>query len=191
MNCSLVVHAQEIFHDTGSVCNHENMEVNAGGWYADQNQGPFSIHKKESWGDDMVVAWIVLDELDEKVVMDVIPKTHKMYDPTQRWNMTEYYKAWEYFETEQISNGEMDGHMKRLHVHPGDIVLFQGLVFHRVIKSSKCKYGECRRITIRYLNADITTWRNDVGPSVWPFISQLAQPGKLIRKKKFQKFRVH
>ena len=74
----------------------------------------------------------------------------------------------------------MHGSIHRPHIKRGNVVFLRGLAFHIVIKSGACKYGACRRVTIRYLDGDITKWRQDGKPSVWPFISQFAHSGKLV-----------
>ena len=45
-----------------------------------------------------------------------------------------------------------------------------------------CRLDTCRRITVRYVDGEVTRWRNDIPPSIWPIIKMIAEPGELVNK---------
>lgn len=181
-NLSSVVYSQEIFHDTPFECVNRTSPNNVGDWHSDQTQSPFSIEKKNTYGDNMVVAWIALDNLKDKITLDVMTGSHLLYNPigNSRWNITEYYDFWRDMDQIKIPSGSLNHTIKRITLLPGDVLLFQGLTFHRVVKTINCKLGSCRRITVRYLNGENTKWRSDIPSSWWPFIYNFQKPDKLI-----------
>lgn len=148
--------------------------------HSDMNQTPFSIEKSiDAYGDNMVVAWIGLDELDNKISMQLYDNTHKIYNTSESWDPYTYCKLWNEYETDNITNNNYKSQNVELHI--GDVALFQGLTFHRVLKNiSKCELNTCRRITIRYVDGMNTKWRTDVPDSMWPFIQELGNPGKYV-----------
>ena len=65
----------DIIHATTSHCGNESV----GAAHSDHNQSPFSIEKRDNFGDNMVVAWIALDELGE-ITMDLFPGSPRAFD---------------------------------------------------------------------------------------------------------------
>ena len=35
---------------------------------------------------------------------------------------------------------------------------------------------------MRYVDGEVTRWRNDIPPSIWPIIKMIAEPGELVNK---------
>lgn len=194
-----VVYADDILHSSSPACVGENV-CNA---HSDQNQAPFSIERNNNFGDNMVVAWIAVDSLDDLITMEVFENTHNAFDKNitsgftasntatrPDWNHEKYCEWWADVDNHKrcISVNDTtrkdDGSYYRPHqvrLNAGDVALFQGLTFHRVIKSSNCTLETCRRVTIRYVNGEKTRWRTDVAGSIWPYISEIQRPGELIK----------
>lgn len=78
-------------------------------------------------------------------------------------------------------NGEKFGIRKEvINLEVGDVAFFQGLTFHRVIKTNKCELDTCRRVTVRYVDGEVTKWRDDIPQSKWPFIQHMSTPGHSV-----------
>jgi len=172
------LYAMDIFHSTTPHCGNESV----GKSHSDHNQSPFSIEKNRNFGDNMLVAWIALDRLDE-ITMDLFPGSHRAFDEDVKldaWSEPAYCNWWQ-MQEERDRFTYLSSNSQRINLEPGDVALFQGLTFHQVRKTANCKLETCRRITVRYLNGDVTRWRDDVEhESVWPIVRRLgASPGEL------------
>ena len=127
----------------------------------------------------MVVAWIAIDELTN-ITMDLYEGTHKQYSNTHDiWNPYEYCSEWKNI-LSRISQDKYKTH--KIELKPGDVVFFQGLTFHRVKKTKGCRLDTCRRITVRYVDGEVTRWRDDIMPSIWPIIKLKSEPGLLVNR---------
>lgn len=80
MNTDVVMYSQDIIHSTTSHCfNIANQtHVAASRAHSDMNQAPYSIERKRVFGDNMVVAWIALDNLDH-ITMELYDQTHTLF----------------------------------------------------------------------------------------------------------------
>lgn len=174
MDTNVVLYSQDIIHATTSHCPSDGV----GRTHSDQNQGPFSIEKKKNYGDNMVVAWVAVDPLDY-INMELFNKSHRTYgDEHQSWHPQDYCKFWEDY---LLTLDGIDGPGVNISMKPGDVAFFQGLTFHRVRKNvHKCYLDTCRRVTIRYIDGEVTRWRDDIPPSKWPIISSVIKPGSPI-----------
>ena len=134
---------------------------------------------KKNHGDNMVVAWIAIDELTN-ITMDIYEDTHTTYSKKYKtWNPYEYCEEWKTI-LSGIKQRKYITH--QIELKPGDVALFQGLTFHRVRKTKGCRLDTCRRITVRYVDGEVTRWRNDIEASKWPIIRMLQEPGELVNK---------
>ena len=127
----------------------------------------------------MVVAWIAIDELTN-ITMDIYEGTHTTYSKNNKiWNPYDYCSEWKSI----LSDIKQDRYTTHhIELKPGDVALFQGLTFHRVRKTKGCRLDTCRRITVRYVDGEVTRWRSDIEPSKWPIIKMLQEPGELVNK---------
>ena len=127
----------------------------------------------------MVVAWIAIDELNN-ITMDIYEDTHTTYSSKHKtWNPYDYCAEWKSI----LSDIKQDKYVThKIELKPGDVALFQGLTFHRVRKTRGCRLDTCRRVTVRYVDGEVTRWRNDIEPSKWPIIKMLQEPGELVNK---------
>ena len=92
----------------------------------------FSYFFQKNHGDNMVVAWIAIDELTN-ITMDLYAGTHKEYSENHNsWNPYEYCSEWKKILT-NIEDEKYVTH--KIELRPGDVALFQGLTFHRVKKT--------------------------------------------------------
>eukprot|EP01084_Bolivina_argentea_P284927 488464_1 len=188
MNTDVILYSQDIIHSTTSHCFEQSNKTHiaASRAHSDQNQSPYSIEKKLNvFGDNMIVMWIALDNLDH-ITMEMFDKTHKLFtNNNNKWNPYKYCDLWRDIEHDMDSTNttptKLFGIEKEIiNLNVGDVALFQGLTFHRVIKTNKCKLDTCRRVTIRYVDGQVTKWRDDVPKSKWPFIQQMSRPGQLV-----------
>ena len=135
------------------------------------------LRTQKNHGDNMVVAWIAIDELTN-ITMDIYEGTHLTYSNLHKsWNPFKYCSEWDNIVAD-IEHEKYNTH--RIELKPGDVVFFQGLAFHRVRKTRGCKLDTCRRITVRYVDGEVTRWRNDIPPSIWPTIKMFSDPGKSV-----------
>ena len=178
MDAKKALYSMDIFHATTHHCGNESV----GQSHSDHNQSPFSIEKKKNYGDNMVVAWIALDELKD-ITMDLFPGSHQAFDEetgAEVWSEPAYCEWWKKADAASRFS-YLNGNSQRINLKPGDVALFQGLTFHQVRKSAKCKLDTCRRITIRYVDGATTRWRDDIDQrSVWPIVQRIGGiPGEI------------
>ena len=128
----------------------------------------------------MVIAWIPVDDLEGNVAMDVHKGTHTAYsnryefwDPYDHCSVAKDIKS-------KCQNEEFEKH--RIHVRPGDVAFLHGLAFHEVTRSCGCDTLTCRRLTLRYIDAAVTRWRDDIPPLEFPIIRMYADRGKLVNE---------
>ena len=127
----------------------------------------------------MVVAWIAIDELTN-ITMDIYEDTHTTYSKNHDlWDPNEYCSEWKHILSDIKQNKYVSHHIELM---PGDVALFQGLTFHRVRKTKGCRLDTCRRITVRYVDGEVTRWRKDIPPSKWPIIKMVAEHGELVNR---------
>ena len=129
----------------------------------------------------MVVAWLAVDELEGNVALDIYKGTHATYS-----NKYKYWNSMEYCSEEKNIKSKIDhdGYDKeRIILKPGDVALFQGLTFHNAVKTCGCNIDTCRRITLRYVDGEVTRWRDDIPSMKWPPIRMMAEPGELVNRK--------
>lgn len=170
---------QDIFHHSKAECFPNGSDHQEGIIHSDMNQMALSIERTRNWGDNMAIAWIALDDLDESTVgFEVFPKSHKWIDAYGNFTFENFCEMDNKVKNKAASGGA-DLRKKNVLMKPGDVLFFQGLTYHRVSKNRKCEIDSCRRITIRYVDADITSWREDLEkyPS-WPFISYFTKGGR-------------
>lgn len=163
-----VMYAQDIIHTTYDECFPENVNVTTGRMHSDGNQGAFSLNKKYNWGDNLAISWIALDKLDH-IDFQVYPRSHKWIDPYGNFTFDNFCRM-----DHDVRSLENDHTFEtvRVHMNPGDVLFFQGLTYHAVSKHRECEIDTCRRVTIRYVDGEVTSWRDDLQVnSVWPFIS--------------------
>jgi hypothetical protein len=107
----------------------------------------------------MVVAWIAIDELTN-ITMDIYEDTHTTYSKNHDfWDPLEYCSEWKNI-LNNIKQKKYVNH--NIELMPGDVAFFQGLTFHRVRKTKGCRLDSCRRITVRYVDGEVTRWRKDI-----------------------------
>lgn len=166
-----------ILHSTLRECFSESEQMKVrGNTHSDQNQGVYSIERKRTIGDNMLVTWTALDRLDKETIsLEVWPKSHKWQDEQygSRFNESNYCTIYT-----DMMNNTLNGAAHptlpsvSLTLNPGDVLFFQGFTFHRITKSSACSAKTCRRITTRYVRGEDTAWRNHVlETTTWPFAS--------------------
>jgi len=175
-----------ILHSTLPECFGE-IEQLRGNTHSDQNQGVFSIERKRTIGDNMLVTWTALDRLDnETISIELWPKSHRWQDDWYgpEFNESNYCSIY----GDMVKN-TLDGHTHptlpslSLSLNPGDVLFFQGFTFHRVTKSSACRRNTCRRITTRYVRGEDTAWRKHLLESTtWPFLSWIPLTEGLLVK---------
>ena len=160
MNTTSAVYAQDIFHRSTPAC------VRTSRAHSDANQGPFSVERTHHWGDNMVVTWLPLD--DEAITLELWPKSHGAAQSGRGFNGTAYC----------AERPLRSPPLTVRNPQPGDVVFWQGLTMHRVHVDPTAALT--RRLTIRYLDAQVTRWRTDVPTSRWPVIRNTAVPGALV-----------
>lgn len=142
--------------------------------HSDMNTSPFNMTVTRSTiGDNSMVAWIALDEMSENTVTMAIGKgSHKNYDkrmgPNAHFDGDEYCKMWfEDLEREKLGDASFTGTFETLSLNPRDALIFHGLTYHdpkyTCAGPDGCTRFNTRRITLRYLDADRTYYRNDEG----------------------------
>lgn len=173
MDTSSVVFGNDIFHATSEDCASTKPLLPA---HSDQNQDWVSIEKKINYGDNMVVGWLALDNLGYGVELTAYPKTHKLFDQYEnnRFTHDKYCTFWKKNQSyvEALPKIKID-------LDVGDILIFQGMLWHEVKYSKNCTIDTCRRISFRYFNGENSHFRTDVEPSAWPEISNFPW-GELI-----------
>ena len=127
----------------------------------------------------MVVAWIAIDELTN-ITMDIYEGTHTQYGKSHKsWSPYDYCSEWKNI----LLNIKDDKYVThRIELMPGDVAFFQGLTFHRVKKTKGCNLDTCRRVTVRYVDGEVTRWRDDIPPSNWPIIKMKQESGELVNQ---------
>ena len=128
----------------------------------------------------MVIAWIPVDDFEGRIAMDAHKGTHTEYTKRhESWDPYDYCSVEENIKS-KCNNEEFEKH--RIDVKPGDVAFLQGLTFHEVTRSCGCTLLTCRRITLRYVDAAVTRWRDDIPPLEFPFVRMLADRGNLVNK---------
>jgi len=177
-----------ILHSTPSGCfsKKDPMKLR-GNTHSDQNQGMWSIERKRTIGDNLLVTWTALDRLDkESISMELWPKSHRWQE--NRWSSLFNESNYCMIYTEMMKstlNGVIHPTLPAisLTLNPGDVLFFQGFTFHRVMKSAKCGMRTCRRVTTRYVRGEDTSWRPDVLESMtWPYSSWIPKTDGLLVK---------
>ena len=135
----------------------------------------------------MVNVWIPVDDLEDKIAMDMYKGGHrahvnkhatigKAWDK-ETWDQHKYCSEFKAAQS-RVRRGEFE--KQRVDVRPGDVLFFSGLTFHGATRVCGCELLTCRRISLRYVDSEVTRWRNDVPPLEFPIVKMFADRGKLV-----------
>jgi len=147
--------------------------------HSDMNTAPFSIERRHLseggyFGDNSIVLWAALDELgNETMTMHLSRGSHRAFEQSKgKQTPFSYDRYCEVIQRDLDKEAArdsafLDSFVALPTLHPGDAILFSGLVYHRPMPVCKggCHVNNTRRITIRYVDSDRTSFRNDVESS--------------------------
>ena len=135
----------------------------------------------------MVNVWIPVDDFEDNIALDIFKGAHRAHvnkDATigkkwekETWDQHKYCSEFQAVRS-RVRRGEFE--KQRIDVRPGDVVFFSGLTYHEAKRVCGCELLTCRRISLRYVDSEVTRWRNDIPPIEFPIVKMFENRGKLV-----------